>query len=136
MGIKVQLYSMEEVAGICLTAGLTPWESVTAVSIAWAESGGNAYAIGINDQDPTAKAYLSMDVGMWQTNDYWHPEIASKTALTPELQILEVMRISKRTGSWGYVYHVWTAWSTYNAGLHKRFTQQAYWAVKAAGGIL
>lgn len=129
--MKRKLYTMDEVAAICLAAGLTSWPSVTAVSIAWAESGGNAYAVNINDASPP-----SIDLGMWQTNSRWHPEVTPEMALTPELQIVEVMRIAKRVGSWGYIYYNWSAWMSYVNGYHKKFTQQAYHAVKAAGGAL
>ena len=94
--MKVKPYSMEAVARICLDAGLSPWQSVTAVAVAWAESGGNAYAVGINDGNPDNVAYLSADLGMWQTNTYWHPDIAASEAFDPVKQIEHVKRIAGR----------------------------------------
>lgn len=136
MAAKVKLYTMADVAALCLNTGIGGWPTISAVAIAWAESGGNAYATNINDGDPTSVAYLSIDLGMWQTNSYWHPEVKPREAFDPELQFPHVLRIAqRRTGQYGYISYNWTAWSTYNAGTYKKFITPAYNAVKALGGV-
>lgn len=134
--MKVKPYTMEAVARICLDAELTAWQAVTAVAVAWAESGGNAYAVGINDARPDNVAYLSVDLGMWQTNSYWHPDIAPPEAFDPVRQIEHVKRISRKVGRWGFVSYDWSLWNAYKAGMHTKFLSAAVVAVRAAGGAL
>lgn len=124
---------MGEVAAICLAAGLPAWPAVTAVAVGWAESGGNAYAIGINDQS-IGGAHLSLDLGLWQTNTFWHPEIAIAEALDPAAQVVHVERIARRPSQSGWVTYGWSAWNTYKVGAHLRFLSAARVAVRAAGG--
>lgn len=132
--MKSKLFSMQEIAALVLAHGLTPWQAVTAVAVGWAESGGNGYAININDANPASKAYLSLDLGVWQTNTFWHPEVSIWAALDPATQLPFVLNIARKTGPYGYVYYVWTAWATYNAGAHSKFISDAVRAVRAAGG--
>lgn len=134
--MKIKQYTMDEVAVICLESGMRGWPTVTAISIAWAESGGNAYAVNINDGNPDNQAYLSMDLGLWQTNTFWHPEIPIAEAFTPVNQIIHVRRIAERTESWSWIAYDWSAWNTYKAKLHQKFTAPAVTAVRNAGGVL
>lgn len=128
--------TMQDVARICLNAGLTPWQSVTAVAVAWAESGGNAYAVGINDTRLDDVAFLSADLGLWQTNTYWHPDITAQEAFDPVKQLEHVKRIAGKVGRWGFVSYDWTPWNAFNAGAHTKFLSAAAAAVRAAGGAL
>jgi hypothetical protein len=50
------------------------WDLIRAVAIAGLESGYNAYANSINDQDPTKASYMSTDCGLMQLNSYWTPK--------------------------------------------------------------
>lgn len=128
--------AMEEVAAVCLAAGMRAWPAVTAVAIAWAESGGNAYAVNVNDANPQSEAYLSLDLGIWQTNTYWHPEVPIAEALDPVQQIMHVRRIAERVGVYGWVSYVWTPWNTFTAGAYAKFVTPAVGAVRSAGGAL
>lgn len=131
--MKSKFFSMQDIAALCLQY-MDPWQAVTAIAVAWAESGGNAYAINLNDSDPTARSYLSLDKGLWQTNSYWHPEVSDRAAFDPALQLPFVLNIARKVGPYGYVYYVWTAWATFNAGAHHKFITPAVQAVRAAGG--
>lgn len=128
--MKSKPWSMQSLAEACLVAGMPGWPAVTAVAVAWAESGGNAYAVNINDYDPNLPSYLSLDLGAWQTNTHWHPEITVAEALDPSAQAFHVVRIARRS-PWMFV---WTAWNTYNAGKHTQYMGSARLAVRAAGG--
>lgn len=131
--MKTQPWSMVRLAHCCLDAGMPGWPAVTAVAIAFAESGGNAYAVNINDYDPTLPSFLSLDLGAWQTNTHWHPEITTSEALNPEAQAFHVKRIASPGGAWQYR---WTAWNTFNAGAHTRFVGMARQSVRDAGGAV
>jgi hypothetical protein len=50
------------------------WDLIRAVAIAGLESGYNAYANSVNDQDPTKPSYMSTDCGLMQLNSYWTPK--------------------------------------------------------------
>lgn len=130
--MKTQPWSMLNLAHACLDAGIPGWPAVTAVAIALAESGGNAYAVNVNDYDPTLPSYLSLDLGAWQTNTHWHPEILISDALNPEAQAVHVKRIAKGVG-WQYN---WTAWNTFRTGAHVRWMPLARVAVREAGGAV
>lgn len=61
------------------------WDLIRAVAIARLESGYNAYANSINDQDPTKPSYMSTDCGLMQLNSYWVPRNPGVTAQWPEI---------------------------------------------------
>lgn len=128
--MKSQPWSMVSLAEACLAAGMPGWPAVTAVAIAWAESGGNAYAVNINDYNPALLSFLSLDLGAWQTNTHWHPEISIRDALNPRTQAVHVVRIARRS-DWLYD---WTAWNTYIANKHVMHLPAARQAVRTAGG--
>lgn len=130
--MKIKPWSMADLGRALLDAGAPAWPAVTGVAVAWAESGGNAYAVGINDYDPTLASYLSLDLGAWQTNTHWHPEISTAEALDPARQAVHVVRLARRS-QWLYV---WSAWNTYNAGLHVKWLPAARVAVREAGGAV
>lgn len=129
--MKSQPWSMFMLASAALGAGIPGWPAVTAVAIAWAESGGNAYAVNVNDHDPTLASFLSLDLGAWQTNTHWHPEISTRDALDPARQAVHVDRIARVPMSWRYT---WDAWNSYMMGKHVVYLPAAREAVRAAGG--
>lgn len=130
--IQTQPWSMINLAHACIDAGIPGWPAVTAISIGMAESGGNAYATHINDADPYSTAYLSLDLGVWQTNTRWHPEISTRDAFDPRAQAMHVHRIAN--GGSGWVYS-WTPWATFRAGAHLKFMSAARAAMHAAGWV-
>ena len=52
--MKSKLISMDAVAAAVLAAGFKGWRVAVIIAIVWAESGGDVYAIGIVDHDPTS----------------------------------------------------------------------------------
>lgn len=132
--METKFVAMRDLAGICLAAGLPASIAVIAVAVAWAESRGNLYAVNINE-NPGFASHLSTDLGAWQTNTFWHPEITSREAFDPERQIIHVIRMAKKTGIYGYVSYNWSAWNSYVNGYHKQFISLAEIAVAAAGGV-
>lgn len=133
--METKFVTMYDLAVICLAAGLPASVAVTAVAVGWAESRGNVYAVNINE-NPGFASHLSTDLGAWQTNTFWHPEIPSGQAFDPAKQIVHVIRLAKKTGIYGYVYYDWSAWNSFVNGYHKPFVSLAENAVAAAGGAL
>jgi hypothetical protein len=81
----------------------------TAAAIAMAESGGNPAARG--------DLNLGVSIGLWQVNLRWHPECRDMDLTDPDVNAQCALSIS-RGGT-----H-WTAWSTYNRGLHLPYLRQ------------
>lgn len=133
MSPQTQPWAPVNLAHACLDANIGAWPAVTAVAICLAESGGNAYALHINDADPTSGGYLSIDIGAWQTNTRWHPEIPIHDALDPRVQAVHVKRIANPGRGWVYA---WTAWATFRTGAHLKFMSAARVAVREAGGLV
>ena len=48
----------------------------------------------------------SIDLGLFQINSYWHPEVTEDCALDPKCNIDSAMKIAKARG--------WKEWSSYN----------------------
>jgi len=103
-------WSPKEIAGLVLsTPGFKEdWHSITCVAIALGESGGYEHAINLVDHTPENRSYLSLDLGMWQVNTYWHPDLSIADSLDPEKQIIYVEEISKLP-TWDRRWHLWRA---------------------------
>lgn len=109
---------MARVAELARAAGVECGEPLqVAVAIAAAESGlrGNA----INRNGPTAGcAEGSSDVGLWQINDCYHPEIARTCALDAECNARAMYDVSRRGSDW-------SPWTTYRSGAYAAFLDEA-----------
>ncbi len=92
---------------------------VTAVAVAMAESRCDPNATGYNDGPPA-----STDRGLWQINDYWHPEVSDSCAYDAACNARAAYRISSGGDDW-------TPWSTYNNGTYRGFLDEARAAVGA-----
>jgi len=84
----------------------------TATAVAMAESGGNCGARNVNSD-----SHSSVDRGLWQINDYWHPECSDSTAYDCSGNAGCAVNVWKSSG--------WSAWATYNAGLHQKYMNDA-----------
>jgi peptidoglycan hydrolase-like protein with peptidoglycan-binding domain len=110
--------TLARVAELARAAGVACGEPLAiAVAIASAESGlrGNA----INRNGPTAGcAEGSSDVGLWQINDCYHPEIPRACALDAECNGRAMYDVSRRGIDW-------TPWTTYRNGAYTQFLDGA-----------
>lgn len=84
----------------------------TATAVAMAESGGNCAARNVNSD-----SHSSVDRGLWQINDYWHPECSDSCAYDCACNAGCAVNVWQTSG--------WSAWATYNAGLHKKYLNDA-----------
>ena len=94
-----------------------------AVAIAWAESGLRTDAIGYN-RDPDTHQVLSRDRGLWQINDYWHPDVSDACAFDRYCNAQAMYRISSNGTNWH-------PWSTYENGAYRQYFAAAMIAVSA-----
>lgn len=95
-----------------------------AVAIAAAESGRRGTAInrnGVTAGCPDGSA----DVGLWQINDCYHPEVSRACALDAACSAAAMYDISRRGTDW-------TPWTTYRTGAYRDFVATAHPAVLQA----
>lgn len=126
----VQLTDLQ-IAEIVLEQLPADWNAISCVAIALAESGGWTKAVNVVDHDPDARAFNSLDLGLWQTNTYWHPAVQSQQAFDPHSQMRYVAEISKKPNAWS---RNWSLWTTYKTGAHRPFLGRARHAINAAAG--
>jgi hypothetical protein len=100
-------------ATVARAAGFTGDALVTAVAVAMAESRCDPAATGHNNGPPP-----SDDRGLWQINDYWHPEVSDDCAYDAACNARAAYRIARGGADW-------TPWSTYNHGLHLAYIEAA-----------
>jgi hypothetical protein len=99
------------------TAGFTGENFVVAVAVAMAESRCDPAAQGVNPGH-------SIDRGLWQINDYYHPDVSDTCAYDPLCNARAAYRISDSGTDW-------TPWSTYKSGSYLQFMSQARAAIGA-----
>lgn len=102
---------LARVAALARDAGVPCGEALaTAVAIAAAESRATTNAIGQNG--PTAGcAHGSLDVGLWQINDCYHPEIDRRCAVDAACNARAMSAISRRGRDF-------TPWTTFRNGAY------------------
>jgi peptidoglycan hydrolase-like protein with peptidoglycan-binding domain len=109
-----------EIAEAALAAGFAyPRALVTATAVALAESGGRPNAVNVAGNHPASR-----DRGLWQINDYWHPEITDAQAFDPFRCAAAAFTIS-RSGVW------WSPWSTWTSGAYLQYEARAHLAADA-----
>lgn len=118
--------SLAQVCSLALKFAWTPTDATrpaTAAAIALAESGGKTNARCYNYRDATGVVRCSptprpdatsVDRGLWQINNVWHPEVSDTQADDPLAATSAAFRISA-----GFQH--FTAWSTYTNGAYKRY---------------
>jgi hypothetical protein len=96
-----------------ISACATAWKSTgggncaTAVAVCMAESGGNPSARNVNSD-----SHHSVDRGLWQVNNYWHPEVSDSCAFSSGCNAKAALKISSGGSNW-------SPWATYNGGAYK-----------------
>ncbi len=102
-----------EVARLAREAGLPCGETlVIAVAIATAESNRRSEAVHANGPT-TGCPRGSVDVGLWQINDCYHPAVSRTCALTPECNARAMYDISHHGTTW-------SPWTTFRDGSYAR----------------
>ena len=99
------------------TAGFSGETFVVAIAVAMAESRCDPSARGVNPAG-------SVDRGLWQINDRWHPEVSDSCAYNAQCNAREAYRISDEGGNW-------SPWATYKSGAYKKFMDDARAAIGA-----
>ncbi len=82
------------------------------------------------DSPPNADQWHSIDRGLWQINNHWHPEVTDAEAHDPLASAQAAYRISSGGRDW-------TPWSTFNSGAYRNHlvaAQAAATAITNAGG--
>jgi hypothetical protein len=103
--------TVENLSASQIAALWTGSNCATAVAVALAESSGNCNAHHTNDGG-------TIDRGLWQVNDYWHPECSDSCAYDCSCNAGCAKSISGGGSDW-------TPWATYNAGAHLKYMSQA-----------
>ncbi|MDT7782534.1 MAG: hypothetical protein QOF58_953 [Pseudonocardiales bacterium] len=101
------------------TAGFTGERLVVAVAVGMAESRCDPSARYVNSD-----SHNSVDRGLWQINDYWHPEVSDSCAYNAACNAREAYKISDQGSDW-------SPWSTYKSGRYKQFVDDARAAIGA-----
>jgi len=84
---------------------------VTAVAVCMAESSGSCSAKYVNSGG-------SIDRGLWQINDYWHPEVSDSCAYDCSCNGKGALSISSSGNNW-------SPWATYNSGAYRSHLSEA-----------
>ncbi|MBB4891994.1 hypothetical protein FHS39_000994 [Streptomyces olivoverticillatus] len=110
-------------------------DAVHAVALAMAESGCRHLAAHQNPPANPDTDFATWDLGAWQINDRWHPEVYDhdEGVVTDEnwqdmaWSAREAYALANEHGGRGG--RGWSAWSTWRAGTYKQFLKQAREAV-------
>jgi Lysozyme like domain len=90
-------------------------DPVVAVAIEWAEAGGDTEATHLNGDG-------SIDRGLWQINNRFHPEVSAAQAFDAHASTDAAYRLS-------FGGTVWTPWAVFNNGTYTRWIDSARAAV-------
>lgn len=105
-----------QILSLVESAGFKGSAAQTMTDIAMAESHGNTHAVGLN-RGKNGQV-VSRDRGLFQINDYWHPDISDSEAFNPVKAAKDAYKISK--GGTDF-----SAWSTYNNGSYLNFARES-----------
>ena len=105
------LLGADRIAAAAAGAGFTRPSIVTAVAVAFAESGGDAANV-------TTGNYPGRDRGLWQINSYWHPDVTDAQAFDPLGNAIAAFKISNQGTNF-------KAWVAYTNGSYKAFVDRA-----------
>lgn len=136
-----------EAAQHLVDAGFTGWQVVTMTAIAGAESGFEPHAVHVVDSNPSSKAYRSIDMGLFQINDFWW-EAALRNAdilkpgLPASVQLLDPA-INARAAWFVFIesggdedpHEGYEAWTTWRVDRHLPFMCDAEAAANDVGAI-
>jgi hypothetical protein len=108
--------SAAQLAKLAKETGFTGDGLVNAVAVALAESSGFTKALLVNEN-------CTRDRGLWQINDYWHPDVSEQQAFDPAQNAKAAYDISDQGTDWDQ-------WSTWESGAYKDYLPDAEQAVK------
>ncbi|MFE6489495.1 hypothetical protein ACFVGN_42115, partial [Streptomyces sp. NPDC057757] len=108
-------------AEVGYNAGFRGDALVTAIAVGMAESSCNPSASNVQNNTPPSR-----DRGLWEINDYWHPEVSDACAFDAQCNANAAYRISNGGTNW-------QPWSTYNQRAHERYLGAAQAAVDRLG---
>lgn len=89
-------------------------EQARAIAVCCAESGRNPAAVNVNEG---GSAPGSRDRGLFQINDYWHPEVPDEVAFDPAGACRAALAIQQGAG--------WGAWAAYTNNAYERYLEPA-----------
>ena len=106
-----------EISAECASAISAIWKNdggsddtcAVAVSVALAESAGDAHSINHNTDK-----WSSVDRGLWQLSSHWHPEVSEKCAYDKDCNAKAAVRISKDGTDF-------SSWTTFKKGLNRPY---------------
>jgi hypothetical protein len=125
-GAQIAAVGIDLCAQVGYNAGFRGNSLVTAVAIAMAESSCNPSAVGSNPAG-SGCPNGSLDRGLWQINNCWHPEVSDTCAYNSQCNANAAYTIS-------YSGTYWQPWSTYNNGAYTSHLAAAQAAVNRLGG--
>lgn len=129
------LLTPEDTARLLLDAGFVTWQVVRMGQIAMAESGLDAYALGVNHK-PAQPDHLSIDCGLLMLSNYWwlpSRGLAIRDVLDPVRNCAEAFEIFRARGGLRDPPAGYRAWSAYTNGSYARWLPQALNAARAVG---
>lgn len=127
------------VALMCQPNFMSPedWRPVTGCAVVLAESGGDPLATGRAVWNPGNVTHLSVDLGMFQLNSYWHtvvapfpdvPAIPVADCFDPQKAWAQTWKvINKGRTGWNYQ---WSAWTAYDNGSYDKHVSAALTGMK------
>lgn len=115
------------IAGYAQKAGFSGNGLVLAVAVALTESGGVTNATGMN-RSGSGRQVTSIDRGLWQINNVYHPEVSDACAYDPACCAQAAYRIS-RSGT------NWTPWTTFTTGAYRTNMSAAMKAVQDSQSV-
>lgn len=129
------LLSQEDTARLLVEAGFVAWQVVRMGQIAMAESGLDAYALGVNHK-PGQPDHLSIDCGLLMLSDYWwlpSRGLAIRDVLDPVRNCAEAFELFKARGGLRNPVDGYRGWSAYTNGSYARWLTPALVAARAVG---
>ena len=108
--MRLNIFTLADVA---YAAGFRGEGLTVAIAVAMAESNSVTSAVNTTGNHPPSR-----DRGLWQINDYWHPEFTDAQCFDP-LQCAAA------------AYHIsngglnWTQWATWTSGAYRIYLHQA-----------
>jgi peptidoglycan hydrolase-like protein with peptidoglycan-binding domain len=111
-----------QIARYAYNAGIRDAGLPIAVAVALAESNGQTDAVNVTGNTPPSR-----DRGVWQINDYWHPEVSDAEAFDPARAAIETSRITNNGADWHQ-------WATYNHGSYLKYMDRGRMAAQQVTG--
>lgn len=122
--ISAGVSNLTGIAGYASNAGFTGTDLLTAVAIAYAESGGNPNAY--NPETAASAPIGKGSFGLWQIYLNAHPEFAGENLYDPQTNANAAYSIYQAAG------YSFSPWSTFKSGAYQAYLDQA---TEETGGV-